>query len=817
MPSKNKKPSLLSVETKEFQVYDPEDVKQTVEVAVKPRLSIEELTVVEKKGKVVKKKAVRKTTKRKIGGRKVIGGSKSKFIKGGIKERAVNENIKLKKDGYVLVITEKPQAAGKIAAALADGKDEQVSKPGGVSYYELNRGGKNIVVACAVGHLFSVSQNVKGADYPIFDIDWYPNYAVNKKDFTKKYYMVIKSLVKGASEIVVATDFDVEGEVIGYNVVRFIAGQNDAKRMKFSSLTVNEIQEAYDNRKPTIEWGQAIAGETRHFLDWLYGINLSRALMHSIRSIGKFKIMSIGRVQGPALNLIVQKERLINAFKPSTYWQIFLTVNDGVNKLEVKHNKDIVKKDELEKFKALEGREADALTKKTKQTVKPPAPFSLTTLQTEAYKFHGITPSQTLQIAQKLYLAGVISYPRTSSQKIPEAMKPLDILKKLKKRFGDLVDHATQKKPVEGNKSDPAHPAIIPTGNNMKMEDQDAKIYNLIAKRFISCFCENAELENKRVEVVIDSEISSEISDPKTSNGKKKILGELKFAARGMEILKAGWMNVYPVKMEEKEVKDMNGKVKIEKVKIEEKETKPPNRYSPASILTELEKRNLGTKATRANILETLYHRNYIKDRSIKATELGMRLIDSLEKHSPIIIDEALTRDIEKDMDGIRNSKKDLQKKQKEIIEKSHNALNKISEDFKKKEQVIGKELVDANQAFFDSEQEANKLKKICPNCGEGDLTVKFTPRFKSYFVACTAYPDCRQTYSLPKALIKNEANKDCEECGWPMLISIKQGKRPWVFCFNPECPGRKKREEEMKAKAGENGNDSNDRGENRK
>lgn len=161
--------------------------------------------------------------------------------------------------------------------------------------------------------------------------------------------------------------------------------------------------------------------------------------------------------------------------------------------------------------------------------------------------------------------------------------------------------------------------------------------------------------------------------------------------------------------------------------------------------------------------------------------------------------------------------KKTYKKKQKEIIEKSHNALNKISEDFKKKEQVIGKELVDANQAFFDSEQEANKLKKICPNCGEGDLTVKFTPRFKSYFVACTAYPDCRQTYSLPKALIKNEANKDCEECGWPMLISIKQGKRPWVFCFNPECPGRKKREEEMKAKAGENGNDSNDRGENRK
>jgi len=790
MPSKKKKPNPLAVETKEYLVFDPDDVKDTVEVDVKPRPSIDELTTVEKKGKVEKKKTTNKKKTSHQPARDKKTPSKKSSVKStskntNSKNKAINPKIKLKKDGYILIITEKPQAAAKIAAALAEGDDEKISKPGGVSYYELNRKGKNIVVACAVGHLFSVSQNIKGADYPIFDIDWYPNYAVNKKDFTKKYYTVIKSLIKGASEIVVATDFDIEGEVIGYNVVRFIAGQDDAKRMKFSSLTAKEIQEAYDNRNPTIEWGQAIAGETRHFLDWLYGINLSRALMHSIRSIGKFKIMSIGRVQGPALNLIVQKEKLIQAFKPTTYWQVFLTVNDGKNKLEVKHNKDITKKQELEKFKKLEGKEAEASTKKTKQTVHPPAPFSLTSLQTEAYKFHGITPSQTLQIAQKLYLAGVISYPRTSSQKIPESMKPLEILEKLKKRFGDLINHATQKKPIEGSKSDPAHPAIIPTGNNMKMEDQDAKIYNLIAKRFISCFCENAELENKRVEVVVDS------------GGEK-----LKFVAKGMEVLKAGWMNVYPVKMEEKEIKDMNGKVKIEKVKIDEKETKPPKRYSPASIVTELEKRNLGTKATRANIIETLYNRNYIKDRSIKATELGMRLIDSLDKHSPIIIDEKLTREIEKDMDSIRDSKRDLVEKEEKILEKAHDALTKISGDFKKQEKEIGKELVEANQAYFDAEQESNKLGKKCPNCGEGELTIKYTPRFKSYFIACTAYPDCRQTYSLPKALIKNEANKECEECGWPMLISIKQGKRPWIFCFNPECPGRLKREEEMKAKA---------------
>ena len=769
----------LTIETKEYQVFNPDNIKETVEIAVRPKPTEKDLIKIEKPGKTLSKKSSRKSSKKSS----PESQSKSTTKKSKFPSPAwVDGRVTLNPKGYILIITEKPQAAGKIAAALADGNDRKIAKPGGVSYYELERNKKQIIVACAVGHLFAVSQTKKGTDYPIFDINWFPNFEIKKKDFTKKYYTVIKGLIKGASEIMVATDFDIEGEVIGYNIVRFIAQQPDAKRMKFSSLTANEIQESYDKANPTIEWGQAIAGETRHFLDWLYGINLSRALMHAIKTTGKFRIMSIGRVQGPALNLIVKKEKEIKAFKPSTYWQIFITVFDGKNRLELKHNKDITKKQDLDKFKKLEGGKAHANTRKTKQSIQPPAPFDLTSLQTEAYKFHSITPSQTLQIAQKLYLAGLISYPRTSSQKIPEATKPLEIIKKLSKNYPQLIQHTTRKKPIEGNKSDPAHPAITPTGNTQKLEEQDKKIYELILKRFISCFCDNAELENKRVELETTVELVGSTKSSET----------LKFSARGMEILKHGWMNVYPSKMDEKEIKDMNGEVTIEKVKIEEKETKPPKRYSPASIVTELEKRNLGTKATRANILETLYTRNYIKDKSIKATELGIHLIESLEKHSPIIIDEKLTREIEKDMDVIKSSKKDLDKRQKNILDKAEKALIKISADFKKQEVEIGKELVQANQALWDSEKENNTLDKKCPGCGNGELIVKYTPRFKSYFIACTKYPECKQTFSLPHGLIKNENKKKCEACDWPMLLRIKQGKRPWVFCFNPNCPSRR-------------------------
>ena len=753
MPKKKINPS--SIEQKEFRVFNPENIKQTVEIAVKPRPSIEELETIEKVGKKLKKT---KTTK-----------NKTKAAK--LEESEIEPKIKSGKGNYILIITEKPQAAAKIAAALSNGNDKRVSSGKGVYYYELERNNEKIIVACAVGHLFSVSQTEKQRGYPVFGIGWKPNFEVRKRDFTKNYYSAIQKLTKNASDIIVATDFDIEGEVIGYNIVRFIANRNDAKRMKYSSLTAAELQNSYDNVHPTIEWGQAIAGETRHFLDWLYGINLSRALMHAIYSTGKFKIMSIGRVQGPTLHLIVDKEKQIKSFKPTSYWQIFLLVNDSKNELEVKYIKDITKKQELDKFKELKGKKANAETIKTKQTITPPAPFDLTTLQTEAYKFHSITPSNTLRIAQNLYLSGLISYPRTSSQKIPEAMMPKKILEQLSKSHSNLTKHAIRSKPIEGSKSDPAHPAIIPTGIHQKLQAEEEKIYNLIVKRFISCFCDNAELENKKVEV--------------TTN-------DLKFNARGMEILKAGWMNVYPTKMEEKEIKDMEGEVTIEKVNIEEKQTQPPNRYSPASIIKELEKRNLGTKATRANIIETLYNRNYVKGKSIQATELGIKLIDSLEKHSPIIIDEKLTRNFEKDMDAIRASKKDLNKKQEVIIKKAEETLTKISTDFKKQEKEIGKELNEANQSIYEQEKEDNKLGIKCPACKKGEITIKYTPRFKSYFLACTDYPNCKQTFPLPSQSLIKKTDKICEYCKWPQLIRIKQGKRPWIFCPNPKCESKK-------------------------
>ncbi len=287
--------------------------KNTVEVSYKARPTIEQIEKVEKmsdKFSIKKKIAVQKQEKK----NESLGKIK-KSAKETVEVTAKPKKIVQMKGNAILIITEKPQAAAKIASALSNGKERKYGD-NGVPYYEFERDGEHIIVSCAVGHLFSLSQDVKGSDYPIFEVSWKPNFEVRKKDFTRKYYANLSKLVKRAKEIVIASDYDVEGEVIGYNVVRFIANQKDAKRMKFSSLTKDELEEAYTHLEPTINWGHAMAGETRHFIDWYYGINLSRALMNAIKTTGKFQIMSIGRVQGPALNMIVQKEKEIQAFKP---------------------------------------------------------------------------------------------------------------------------------------------------------------------------------------------------------------------------------------------------------------------------------------------------------------------------------------------------------------------------------------------------------------------------------------------------------------------------------------------------------------------
>lgn len=685
-----------------------------------------------------------------------------------------------------LIVTEKPKSAQRIAEALAEGKPLK-KKEKGVFYYEVTHGKNDIIVGCAVGHLFGIAEKEKkGMKYPSFDVEWKPLYEVDKDGFfSKKYYDALKALSKKADSVTIACDLDLEGEVIGLNVLRFICRRKDGRRMKFSTLTKPDLVRAYENASPSIEWGLAHAGETRHELDWYYGINLSRALTSSIKSAGMFKILSIGRVQGPALKIVVEREKEIAAFKSEPFWQLELhgRVKSGI--LVALHEADkFWKRDEVDavyrKTKGKDGKVSSIKRQEFEQL--PPHPFDLTTLQTEAYRCFGLNPKTTLSIAQELYTSGFISYPRTSSQQLPDSIGYESILKQLQKNqsYEKLCAELLNKKlsPNNGKKTDPAHPAIFPTGTHpMKLNEVSQKVYDLVARRFMATFAGSALRETVTIGIDVEGE---------------------QFLAAGTRTKVEGWHRFYGpyARMKEVELPEVksNEFVTQESLDILDKETKPPARFTPASIIKELEKRNLGTKATRADVVDTLFQRGYVSDKAIKATDLGVEIVETLEKYVPEVVDEELTRHFELEMEEIRESRK----KGGDVLEEAKVVLTKILGSFKKKEKDVGAELFEATKS---SEIKENTVGK-CVKCS-GTLMIK-RGKF-GRFVACSNYPECSVTFKLPSnGMVKTTANA-CEQCSHPKILIIKKRKKPQETCINPDCETKVTPEARKQISEGEN------------
>ena len=671
---------------------------------------------------------------------------------------------------YELIIAEKPSAAKKIAESLAD-KKPKATKVGKVKYYKITHEKKDIIVCSAVGHLFGLKEkDKKGWTYPTFSYEWQPTFIIDKKaGYTKEYYDVLVKLVKDAKKFTVATDYDAEGEVIGYNIIKYIAKKKDAKRMKFSTMTKDELRESYQKAQKHLDHAQAQAGLTRHQLDWLWGINLSRALTLSIKNAtNRFKILSTGRVQGPALHLLAEKEKEIQKFKPTLYWELPTTGVVRKTAIEAEHKKGKFtdKKQAQKIYKKVQGKNGEVTQiKATNKKIPPPHPFDLTSLQIEAYRVGGITPKKTLEYAQSLYSDGYISYPRTSSQKLPASINYKKILKKLAKQFPKEAEFVlnTKLQPNEGKKQDAAHPAIYPTGNvpAKKVQGQEKKVYELIVRRFFATFGQAAT----RQTITITIDIAKE-----------------PFITKGTRTIEQGWYDLYSKKFtkateEELPKVEKGDKVTKIKVKLEEKETQPPRRYSEASIIKALEKENLGTKSTRANVIQNLYDRSYIEGKSIKVTDLGMTTVKTLNKYCPEILDEELTRDFEVDMEKIIEEKR----KPENILKNAEKFLKKTLKNFKEHETKIGKVLGKSHQET----QEKQSYLGPCPVCKKADLQIR-RGRF-GFFAACKGYPKCETTASLPKARIES-LRKACESCKWPMVKIIKAKSRPFDTCLNLKC-----------------------------
>jgi DNA topoisomerase-1 len=674
----------------------------------------------------------------------------------------------------ILVIAEKPSSAGKIAQALAEGGPPEQKKKGKASYYELARGKDELLVAPAVGHLYGLTSKSKG--YPVWDPEWKASHETSEfSAFTKPYLETLAALAKRADALVVACDFDVEGSLIGWNLARFLAPGKPVQRMKFSTLTLDELREAWEARGE-MDTPNALAGEARHELDWLWGINASRALMSAIKKGGTFRIMSIGRVQGPSLALLAERERAIAAFKPEPYWELSALVK----KAEFAHAKNPFQ-ERAEADKAHKASKPDGVVEKVTRKdylQNPPHPYDLTSLQVDAYRAFGFTPKQSLEHAQRLYEAAVISYPRTSSQQLPERLNLKKIVGLLagqaeySKHAGELQAQG-RFKPHNGPKEDPAHPAIHPTGLAPgKLLPQQQRLYDLIVRRFLATLAPAAKRERQKVELK---------------------LGEEPYEAQGARTLEPGWLAYFPyAKLEEVELPPFKEgeRVRAENVELAQKETQPPKRYSPASLVKKLEGQGLGTKATRAEIIETLFNRGYCTDkRAIQVTPLGMAVVEAFRHDAPEILSEELTRKFEAEMELIQASRKDA----REVVEEGRAVLAKILAELKAKEGDIGGHLMKGLQQT----ERAVQLLGKCPTCSEGSIVVKRS-RF-GLFGACDRYPACKQTYPFPKQALIKPTGKACEFCRAPVVTVIRKARRPFSMCLTVNC---KSKESWGKAKA---------------
>ncbi len=687
---------------------------------------------------------------------------------------------------YTLIVTEKPDAANRIASALdAAGKAKKMTD-NGVPYYVAERD-ERIVVVPALGHLYTVAGETKGRNqYPVFSLKWVPRYEAERgAKRIRVWLQTITKLSKEADTFIDACDYDIEGSIIGYCILKYACGgrENTAKRMKYSTLTKEELEKAYAQPLPHLDFALIEAGLARHEVDWLYGVNLSRALTAAAKNAsGSYATLSTGRVQGPTLRFLALRERSIGCFVPTPYWTVKAKIKVSRAVLEVEHEKKAIQvKAEAEAI-ANACREGSGTVENVETEtfrVEPPFPFDLGSLQTEAYRLFGYTPMRTSSVAQRLYLDALISYPRTSSQKLPPEIGYEAILKSLARvrEYTNLAGELLAKpelKPTEGKKQDPAHPAVYPTGKlpEKNLVGAERNIWNLVVRRFLAVFGEPSVQQTVKVTFDINGE---------------------KFVLNSKTTVEQGWLRYYELFTRREQAPlppiEKGQEVRVEKVILTDEFTKPPPRYNPSTLLRKMEANDIGTKATRAGIIQTLYDRKYIQGEKIEVTDLGFEVTDVLRKYCPSVVSVEFTRSLEEKMNAVQQGHETKER----ILQDAVETLKTVTASLKENEKAIGEQL---SRAVKQAKLEERVIGS-CPTCKSGKLVILYSKKTRKRFAGCTNYfsGTCRTAFPLPQRGFVKPTGKACRGCGWSTVQVWLKRKRPWNLCINPECPTKTKKE----------------------
>ena len=712
-----------------------------------------------------------------------------------------------------LVVTEKNIAAKKLAEVLASGKPK-TGKVYNTAVYTFQRDGEDWMSIGLKGHVLGVDFpqqivfgdgswdavwgddamkapvvipaslatppwpkkkpfTVDGVDLKTWKLAalpyliWAP---IGKTPAERELIRALKSAARKADEIVIATDFDREGELIGSDaaaLVREVNKKAPIKRARFSALTKGEVVRAF-SELVTVDDCLAQAGESRQDIDLVWGAVLTRYL-----TVAKFtgfgNVKSAGRVQTPTLALIVERERERDAFVPEDYWTVkgtFRSCGSGAAEFAAGHATSRFKSEAeaTRVMDAIAGKTSGTVTAaaKKRRKVPPPTPFNTTALQAAAAA-EGLTPARTMRVAESLYMDGLISYPRVDNTVYPQSLDLPAILDALQgvpefRAHTAALLAAGPLHPTRGDKETTDHPPIHPTGaaDEKKLKPEAWKLYNLVARRFLATLSDAAVVEGTTVTVEVGGE---------------------PFVAKGDVLVVPGFRRVYPYGLKKDEqLPALHEKDEVDFLGAEcaQKATEPPARYSQGRLIQEMEKLGLGTKATRHAIIERLLEVKYVIDEPPRPTNLGRAVIDALSLYAQRITTPDMTSELEAEMDAIAAG----DRQRVDVVEHSRELLAQAMDDLLPKAAEVGEMLRVAGAG--------DAKVGVCLKCGH-DLLVKSSTKTRGQFVGCSGWPDCDVTYPLPQGKIE-AVPEPCPACGTPQVKVIQFRSKPRVVCLDPAC-----------------------------
>jgi DNA topoisomerase I len=704
-----------------------------------------------------------------------------------------------------LIITEKNNSAKRIAEILGNGaKSDKTYK---VPYYTWSGPEGDHMVIGLKGHVLNPGFPDGYSNWQKTDLHELIDAKLVKEPTDKNVLRALRKVAKDATSVVIATDFDREGELIGLEALTEVLEVNPAvkdgiTRARFSALTKDEIERAFANLD-RLSYDLAYAGEARQDIDLIWGATLTRAVSLATRRFGS-NFLSVGRVQSPTLGLIVERELERRAHKPKPYWEVLARFQHVDGAFEAHHAVD----------KFWDRKEADAAVAGTKSpgTVseitskrtnrRPPVPFNTTSFAAEASSRLSITPSRAMRIAEDLYMDGFISYPRTDNTVYPSSLPTRELVASLVRlpefeAAAALLDGDL--KPTRGKKESTDHPPIHPTQAVRPggLEGAHQRVYELIARRFLATFSPPMITESTRAEIEAGSET---------------------YFVRGSVVVDPGYAGIYTyARSPDEEIPKLERGQELEldgEPWIVDKETQPPTRIGQGKLVEMMEERGLGTKATRPDIIQKLYDRGYVFGNPPSPTETGIAMYEAFKRYVPRMATPEMTAELERDMDEIAGGDTSKDK----VLEISRQMLHGTYEEMAHKEEDLAKVIwagMDEDRILgpcIVCERAGRKHEDGSPNM----LRVIRARKSGKRFVGCQGWeadnPDaCDVTFPLPQRGDVFKLEERCSICGeTPRLKVAPVRGRPWNLCLNEECPSmeemRRRRAEREAARAAKEG-----------